>query len=208
MNVTRHPYSWAGDADVTKEKMGYGDMRQEKNMDEAPRTNPVPRTDVRELGKLAGIKFDFGVEMVWQPVESQRVVLWASEYGKQEEMADRLGELHFEENNSVADRQTLLTAVSDVGLDAKIAAEFLDSDVYHKDVWESYGKMIHYFGITEIPVFVFNRPGCPGIFTPEFVDGSTPHPVIVIGSATPEIFHQALTHIMNNTGYPTARCHL
>ena len=45
---------------VTKDKLGYADMRQEKNMDEAPRTNPVPRTDVRELGTQAGIQFDFG----------------------------------------------------------------------------------------------------------------------------------------------------
>lgn len=37
-------------------------------------------------GREAGIKFDFNVMAQWQPVDSQRLLLWAGRYGKQVDM--------------------------------------------------------------------------------------------------------------------------
>ena len=36
---------------------------------------------------------EHGVEMVWQPVDSQRILLWAARFGKQEEIADAVADL-------------------------------------------------------------------------------------------------------------------
>jgi len=42
-----------------------------------------PRT--LSLNPGPGIKFDFDVKTDWQPVNSQRMLLWAGKFGKQEE---------------------------------------------------------------------------------------------------------------------------
>lgn len=89
INVTRHPYSFVGDADQT---LGPGRLRSG-----TWHTGLMDYTDGTEQGALhaerglqmvaaeAGIKFDFGVKTDWQPVNSQRMLLWAGKYGKQEE---------------------------------------------------------------------------------------------------------------------------
>ena len=96
--------------------------------------------------------------MLWQPVQSQRLLLWAGHFGRQEQLADALGQLHFEERLTVADRGTLLKAAEMAELDASQASIFLDGTEYQDYVWYSYGRLIRFFGITEIPVFVFNKP--------------------------------------------------
>jgi len=37
-----------------------------------------------ELGLAAGVKIDYNVQTNWQPVNSQRLMLWAARFGKQE----------------------------------------------------------------------------------------------------------------------------
>jgi predicted DsbA family dithiol-disulfide isomerase len=174
-------------------------MRAEKDLEEAPRTNPdAKRKDITDIGQEASIDFDFQhgeLQMLWQPVQSQRLLLWAGCFGLQEELADALGQLHFERGQTVADHSTLLEAVEMVGLDTEKAAVFLASNGFADDVWHSYGRMIRHFGITEIPVFVFNKAGCPGIFTPGFIDGETENPLIVIGSASTDIFVTVFTEL-------------
>jgi hypothetical protein len=99
----------------------------------------------------------------------------------------------FSQAETCADRATVLAAVADVeGLDAAAAAVFLETDELVDEVWESYGRMIRHFGITEIPVFSFSRPGAPSPFSPAFQEGVTPQPYIVVGSASVEIFGDVL----------------
>ena len=141
IDVTRQPYSWAGDAADDDLQGRFVQFSNQKNDDgvsfqqerEARGNDDVEFIPLDVLGEQAGIKYKHGVEMVWQPVDSQRILLWAGRFGKQEEVADELGKLHFEEIRHNNDRETLLAAVDrcglDVtsrGLDVTSAAEFLD----------------------------------------------------------------------------------
>ncbi|KAJ1483545.1 hypothetical protein T484DRAFT_1799871 [Baffinella frigidus] len=53
----------------------------------------------------------------WQPIESQRALLWAGRQGKAEQFMDRLNYRHFEKGEAASDRKTVLAAMSDAGMD-------------------------------------------------------------------------------------------
>mmetsp|Transcript_35668 Transcript_35668/g.42996 ORF Transcript_35668/g.42996 Transcript_35668/m.42996 type:complete len:153 (-) Transcript_35668:496-954(-) len=114
------------------------------------------------LGSRAGIKFDYQVQAQWQPVESQRLMLWAGRFGKQEEFMTALGHRHFEKKESASHRRTLLAAAEEVGLDVQLAQQFLNTDELVEHVWRSYGTTIREKGIHSIPLFVFNGPKTNG----------------------------------------------
>lgn len=108
------------------------------------------------LGERVGIHLDYNVQTNWQPVDSQRVMLWARQFGKAEKFMDALARKHFEERTSASHRSTLLEAAEEAGLDVEAARAFLETDQLRADVWRSYGSTIHEKGIHSIPLFVFN----------------------------------------------------
>ena len=160
LNVTRHPYSFNGDSrrgslagHGTKEGneptwhdslLGYcgGDAARRDAAEDGMRT----------LGRRAGIELDYGVQTNWQPIDSQRSMLWARRFGLAEEFMDHLGHRHFEQRKSASHRATLLDAAAASGLDASALGAFLDSDELVADVWTSYGSTIHEKGINQRPV--------------------------------------------------------
>mmetsp|Transcript_28049 Transcript_28049/g.89487 ORF Transcript_28049/g.89487 Transcript_28049/m.89487 type:complete len:131 (-) Transcript_28049:308-700(-) len=90
-------------------------------------------------------------------MESQRMQLWASRFGKAEEFMDELGKRHFTEAKSASDRATLLEVCRVVGLDAAAAEAFLETDELRDEVWASYGDTINKMGIRSIPLFLFSE---------------------------------------------------
>lgn len=115
-----------------------------------------------QLGLKAGIKLDYNVQTNWQPVKSQRLMLWASRYGKQELYMDVLAKKHFENRTSASHTDTLLRVAEEVGLDVAAARQFLATDELEDVVWASYRSTIHEKGIHAIPFFVFNTNNTDG----------------------------------------------
>jgi len=111
---------------------------------------------MRALGQRAGINLDYNVQTNWQPVDSQRVMLWAHQFGKAEAYMSSLARKHFEERTSASHRATLLAAVDEAGLDVAAAKAFLETDELRAEVWRSYGSTIYEKGIHSIPLFIFN----------------------------------------------------
>jgi len=136
------------------------------------------------------IAFNTEVEFEFQPVDSQRMLQWAARFGKQEEVVSALANLHFEKQQSVTNRSTLMEVVDKVGLDQQAFQRFLDSDELVADIWKSYGDTIQK-GIHSIPFFIFNGPltngGC-------FRDGSNTA-VEVHGSANANEFASAFEKV-------------
>jgi len=193
INVKRRPYSFLGDSQSATGKrhkggtwhdglLGYvgGD---EVARDEAER-------QLQQQGREAGITFDFNVLTHWQPVDSQRMLLWAGRFGLQEQFMTEINERHFQrgsEGESASDRATLLAAAEAVGLDAAAARAFIESGEYVDDVWSSYGETIKAKNIHSIPLFVFSAPqlglvGGPfraGPGTPFVINGSMDAPTFL-----------------------------
>lgn len=203
LSVRRHPYSWAGDdRSVPDGKISYKDMRKEKGyeeMDVGKRPKLVP---IDVLGKRASVTFDFDVGMKWHPVDSHRMIGWASRAGRQEEYVDALGVYHFERRRSCADRDTLLAAAGDVGLDPAAAAAFLDSGEGTEEVWASFRRMLREYGILSIPLFVFTATDRGGVspFGPRFDPNAPPAPYVIVGSASVEWFVEVFERIHRGLG--------
>ena len=184
INVTRHPYSFLGDSKSASGRrhetstwhdglLGYvgGD---EKARDSA-------EAQLQHQGSEAGIKFNFNVNTHWQPVDSQRLLIWAGRFGLQEKFMTCLNERHFEQQTSASERPTLLAAAKEAGLDVDAATALLNTDELVDDVWESYGDTIHGRGIHSIPLFVFNVPQL-GLVGGPFRRGGKGTPFVLNGS--------------------------
>mmetsp|Transcript_85333 Transcript_85333/g.198394 ORF Transcript_85333/g.198394 Transcript_85333/m.198394 type:complete len:213 (-) Transcript_85333:162-800(-) len=194
LNVTRHPYSFIGDNRTEGGSLqGFGTPEgQEKTWHESllgycggsESVRREAEETMRQLGRRAGIELDYGVQTNWQPVDSQRLMLWAGRFGKQEKYMSALARLHFEECTSASHRATLLRAAEASGLDVDAARAFLDTDELRAEVWRSYGETIHEKGIHAIPYFVFNSPLTDG---GPFRSGNG-KPVIINGSGDEQVF--------------------
>ncbi|KAL1524421.1 hypothetical protein AB1Y20_019316 [Prymnesium parvum] len=115
---------------------------------------------MRAAGRPLGIDFDYNVYIHRQPVDSQRMLLFAAERGRQEEYVSALSRRHFtrgSDGESASKRHTILAAAVEAGLEREEAAAFLQSERLRDVVWRSYGEMPRR-GIQAIPLFVFNVP--------------------------------------------------
>lgn len=189
LNVTRHPYSFLADSRGREGSLADANCPEGREptwhesllgyCGNSPQARREAEETMRDLGRKVGIELDYGVQTQWQPVDSQRVMLWARRYGRQEAYMSALGRRHFEERTSASHRSTLLQAVREAGLDAAAAEAFLQTDELRDEVWRSYGSTIRDAGIHAIPFFVFNSPltdGGPfrkGAGRPRIVNGSS-----------------------------------
>jgi len=142
------------------------------------------------------INFDCDVDFHWHPVDSQRLIQWAKQFGLQEEYVGELAKLHFEERQSVTKRSTLLKAVAAAGLSQASAESFLDSDEFVKDIWQSYGDTLRKHNLHSIPVFFFNGPSTNG---GPFRGGSNDSCTKVHGSGNAEQFAAAFEEVLKRT---------
>ena len=202
INVTRHPYSFVGDRSAQSQRRGEldgvgtpdGELRTfAEQMDgRFPAAAPRPGQSAEEarrermrpfleLGAAAGIGFDLDVVAQYQPIESQRLLLWAGRFGKQEEYMSALNRLHFERRSSASVRATVLAAAAAVELDVAEAEAFLRTDELEAEVWQACachadsnprkprpphhvlrappdGETIRSAGIRSIPLFALSVP--------------------------------------------------
>lgn len=123
-----------------------------------PNRRQMAEMQMQQQAAEANITFDYNVPAQWQPVDSQRLLLWCGRFGKQEEFMSTLNLRHFQQAQSASLRSTLLDAVVEVGLDEAAAREFLDTDELADTVWHWYGATIQQYGIHSIPLFAFSVP--------------------------------------------------
>jgi len=137
LNVRRHPYSFLGDSRKQGSLAGFSTPEgkeptwHESLLDycrgsESARTHA--EETMRDLGRCAGIELDYNVQTNWQPVDSQRVMLWARQFGKQETYMAALARRHFEMRKSASHRTTILEAAKEAGLDEAAAKALLETD--------------------------------------------------------------------------------
>ena len=75
---------------------------------------------MRQLGRRVGIELDYNVQTNWQPIDSQRLMLWARRFGKAEAYMSALAQRHFEQRQSASHRTTILEAAEEAGLDVEV----------------------------------------------------------------------------------------
>ena len=149
LRVRRHPFSFIGDQDQSCDALHL--KRQgtwkERLLDYTggdPRLRDQAMAGMKEAGRPLGINFDYNCFINRQPIDSQRMLLFAAWHGKQEEYMTCLNRRHFTQGSqgeSASKTHTILAAAKEAGLDAAEAKAFLDSGELRDAVWHSYGQM-------------------------------------------------------------------
>jgi predicted DsbA family dithiol-disulfide isomerase len=96
-----------------------------KKFGEARFKQMVPQ--VTSVAESEGIKLAFG-GVISNTLDSHRLIWWANQFDKQNEVVEKVFELYFEENLDLSDRELLATAAEKAGLDRQKALDFLNSD--------------------------------------------------------------------------------
>mmetsp|Transcript_22318 Transcript_22318/g.30565 ORF Transcript_22318/g.30565 Transcript_22318/m.30565 type:complete len:215 (-) Transcript_22318:127-771(-) len=187
VNVTRHPFSFRGSRPLDDPSMEVS-IQQGDTLRLSSYSSTLQR-----LGDAAGISFHVDRSPYYNPLDSQRALLWAARYGKQEELAEVLSRNHFEKAMSSSFRSNVLKAIEETNeLNLAEAKEFLSSNELVEIVLNSYKDNVHLHQIVSIPLVIFNLPQCGiegGPFRSSSLLTTTRRaPWIKQGSNTPEAF--------------------
>ena len=119
-------------------------------------------------GKAEGIPFAFDrITRSPNTLNAHRLIRWAHEAGRQDEMVERLFNLYFIEGGDLGDNATLIKAAVDAGLDGTLVTQLLPTDA---DLDPVIAEINHAqeIGISGVPTFIFaERYGLSGAQPPE-----------------------------------------
>lgn len=108
-----------------------------------------------EIGKAEGIHFAFDkITRSPNTLDAHRLLRWAQDAGRQNQMADRLFALYFTEGADIGDRNVLTKAAADVGLDATLVADLLGTGADLDPVIDEINAA-QKMGISGVPTFIF-----------------------------------------------------
>ena len=110
---------------------------------------------VAQAAKAEGLDYQMD-KIARQPntIDCHRLILWARNVGKAAEMKQRLMDLYFTEGGDLTDRETLVKAAADIGMDAAITRDLLagEQDVDRVSAEAEQAKRA---GIDGVPCFIF-----------------------------------------------------
>jgi predicted DsbA family dithiol-disulfide isomerase len=113
---------------------------------------------------------------IYNTFDAHRLLHWARASGQQAALKNRLFAVYFSEGGNPSDRETLVAAAADVGLDADAARAVLTSGRYAEDV-RAEERHWHANGINAVPAIVINDR------------------YVIMGGQPPEVFERALRKI-------------
>lgn len=118
---------------------------------------------IKDAGKNVDLDFQFDkIKVSPNTLNLHRLIHYADEEGAQDRLVNRLFELYFLEGENVGDLKVLTKAAGDVGLDAKFAADYLESDK-DLDLIKQQIVQAQQMGVTGVPFFIINlKHAIPG----------------------------------------------
>jgi predicted DsbA family dithiol-disulfide isomerase len=125
---------------------------------------------VSDAGDQESIPFEFGkIERSPNTVDAHRLIRWAVTPGLQDEMVERLFALYFIEGGDLTDREVLVKAAEDVGLDTSLISELIDTDADAELVTKEV-QLAREMGVNGVPCFIVaNKYAVMGAEQPEVI---------------------------------------
>ena len=109
---------------------------------------------LKSAGLAEGIDYAFDkITVTPNTLDAHRLIRWAEAQDLQHAMAERLFALYWLEGADVGSNEVLVRAAGDVGLDAKLVAQLLQSQADLDPVIAEINQA-HEFGITGVPTFI------------------------------------------------------
>lgn len=137
---------------------------------------------VKEAGATAGIPFAFeDIERSPNTLDAHRLIRWAASAGAQDAIVERLFRDFFIEGKDIGDREVLLAAARDCGMDPAIVADLLAGEADKESVREEIASAQH-IGVTGVPFFI--------------LDGKFALP----GAQPPDVLKRAIAKVLEKSG--------
>ena len=111
---------------------------------------------VTEVAAGEGLSYHLLDGISGNTVLAHRLLLWAQEQGRAQELLELLYSAYFENAQPVFTLDELLPYVTEAGLDASAARIAMESNAYAAEV-ESDAELARAFGANGVPFFVFDR---------------------------------------------------
>ncbi len=123
---------------------------------------------VAAVGVTVGIPFAFDkIQVQPNTTQAHRLMHYADQQGKQDEMAEELFRAYFIEGANLTDRNTLADIGARAGLEREAVANYLAGDA-DREMIEAGDVEARSAGIGGVPFFIFNRKvGVSGAQEPE-----------------------------------------
>ena len=120
-----------------------------------------------ERAAAEGLEFHFDLARGGNTFDAHRLIHLAATYGHQAAAQERLMRAYFTEGEAIADPETLIRLLAEVGVDADEARDVLETDRFADDVRED-EQLAAQLGIQGVPFFVLDRRyGVSGAQPPE-----------------------------------------
>ena len=108
-------------------------------------------------GKRAGIDFAFdNIQVQPNTVDAHRLMHYAAEHGRQDEMAEVIFRRYFLEGADLTKKETLAQIAQQAGLDRDEVATYLASDT-DRDLIEEQDRRARAIGVEGVPFFIINQ---------------------------------------------------
>jgi predicted DsbA family dithiol-disulfide isomerase len=112
---------------------------------------------LRSMGKPAGIDFLFSEKgRVPNTLDSHRLMRWAASEGRAHQLAEILFRRNFKDGEDLGDREVLIAAAEEVGMDQVRVRARLTTDE-DRDSIEQQDEAARRAGVSSVPTFVFDN---------------------------------------------------
>jgi predicted DsbA family dithiol-disulfide isomerase len=133
-----------------------------------PGRGPEVYARVAAAGRSVGLPFAFeNISVQPNTLEAHRLLHYAEQHGRQDELAEELFKAYFIEGANITDPEALAAVAERAGLDRAKVAAYLASDT-DRDIVQQGDAQARSAGIGGVPFFIFNRRvGVSGAQDPE-----------------------------------------
>jgi predicted DsbA family dithiol-disulfide isomerase len=123
--------------------------------------------EMTERAAAEGLEFRFDLAKSGNTFDAHRLIHLAATYGHQAAAKERLMRAYFTEGEAIADPETLVRLMAEVGVGADEARDVMSGDRFAEDVRED-EQLAGQLGIQGVPFFVLDRRlGVSGAQPPE-----------------------------------------
>ena len=125
---------------------------------------------IEATGEAEGIPFAFDrIEKSPNTLDAHRLIRWSASAARQDAVVEKLFSLFFVEGEDIGDREVLIGAARDAGMDVDLVRELLDSGA-DAELVEREVALAHQLGVEGVPAFIFaNRYVVMGAQAPELI---------------------------------------
>jgi predicted DsbA family dithiol-disulfide isomerase len=111
------------------------------------------QANVCSIADREGLCYDLSETYSGNTVDAHRLILWAEEFGKSDELLEALYSAYFEKKEQIFTHEDLLVIASSIGVDRDQARELLTSNEFKERVEEDQ-NLAHQLGANGVPFYV------------------------------------------------------